>query len=404
MSATTIDTRRDAISLMESVLRDGGSLAAEHPLVFQDRFGGRVVARLADRLADAGAEAGPHAGVGADAVVAACAVLPRTLVTPAATFPVGLVGSVATAPRHRGRGYGKEVVARAVEEAAATGAVCAMLWADDAGWYRDQGWIPVGTECIFVLTRGSEPLLPEARHARPATSADHAAIHRLYCTQSVRAQRSFAETSALLEGPGVRTLVATGIRAATGGASTEASREASSGTDAASGVDDDGDVAAYAALGRGADLRNVVHEWAGPLDEVLALVRAHLEASPRDSDGIYVMVPPCAGDMISFLEHARTPGARGILCMAKLASVEAAARLLDELTPPEVQVEVVDAATPRVRAAGPAGSIVLTGNELLLTLFPPRSDRTVLEVVERELGASLPKLPLEPFLWGLDSI
>ncbi len=56
------------------------------------------------------------------------------------------------------------------------------------------------------------------------------------------------------------------------------------------------------------------------------------------------------------------------------------------------------------RPDGSRGSIVLTGHEILLTLFPPRSDRKVIEVVEHEIGVALPKLPLEPFLWGLDSI
>jgi len=369
MNLTVNDPTHDAIRLMEAVLRDGRPIAAEYPLVFQDAFEGRVIARLD------GATPEPR-------VVAACGILPRRLVTPVASIPVGLIGSVATAPQHRGRGYGKEVLARAEAELARGGAVCSMLWADDAGWYREQGWIPVGSECVFVLARGLELVLPEPEHARATTAADHAAIHRLYCTQPTRVDRTPAETSALLAGPGIKTLV--GER--------------------------DGALVAYASLGRGEDLENVVHEWAGPIEEVLALVRAHLEALPRDSEGLYVMVPPSDREMASFFEFTRTPGARGILCMAKLAALDATVRLLDQVTPREVDVAIVDAATQRVRLTGPAaadgrrGSIVLTGHELLLTLFPPRSDRKVIEVVEHEIGVALPNLPLEPFLWGLDSI
>jgi len=370
MNLTVNDVTYDAIRLMETVLRDGRAIAAEYPLVFQDGFGGRVIARL-DRTS------APE-----PRVVAACGILPRRLITPAAAFHVGLVGSVATEPQHRGRGYGKEVLGRAEAELASGGAVCAMLWADDAGWYRDQGWIPVGSECVFVLARGLALLLPEPDQARPATSADHDAMHRLYCTQPTRVDRTSAETSALLGGPGINALVA----------------------------ERDGALVAYTVLGRGEDLRNVVHEWAGPIEDVLPLLRAHLEASPRDSDGIYVMVPSSEREMASFFEFTRTPGARGILCMAKLTSVDAAARLLDEVTPPQVEVAIVDAASQRISLTGPAredgsrGSIVLTGHEILLTLFPPRSDRKVIEVVEHEIGVALPSLPLEPFLWGLDSI
>ena len=365
MNPTVTDPSNEAIRLMETVLRDGRPIAAEYPLVFRPGFPGRVLAKSVEARAGGERE-----------VVAACAVLPRRLVTPSATFAVGLVGSVATAPQHRGRGYGKEVVARAGAELAKAGAVCAMLWADDAGWYREQGWIPVGTEYVFVLNRGLELLMPDPEDVRAATPRDHAAIHALYTTQPSRVERTAAETSALLSGPGIQTLV----------------------------VDVGGEVVAYASLGRGADLRNVVHEWAGPIERVLSLVRAHLEAAPADSEGIYVMVPPGGRDMGAFFEFTRTPGAQGILCMAKLASLDAAAALLAEVTPDSVTVTVTDAAAQRVRLDGPTGSIVLTGCEVLLALFPPRSDRKVIEVMELELGVKLPTLPLEPFLWGLDSI
>lgn len=365
MNPTVTEPANEALRLMEAVLRDGRPLAAEYPLVFRPGFPGRVIAKSAGGAPGAGRE-----------VVAACAVLPRRIVTPAASFTVGLVGSVATAAQHRGRGYGKEVVARAESELAKAGAVCSMLWADDAGWYRDLGWIPVGTEYVYVLNRGLELLMPDPEHVRPATPRDHAAIHALYTTQPSRVERTASETSALLSGPGIRTLV----------------------------VDEGGKVVAYACLGRGADLANVVHEWAGPVERVLSLVRAHLEAAPPDSEGIYVMVPPGGRDMGAFFEFTRTPGAQGILCMAKLASLEAAAALLAEVTPDSVRVTIADAAAQRLRLDGPSGSIVLTGCEILLALFPPRSDRKVIEVMELELGVKLDRLPLELFLWGLDSI
>ena len=364
MNLTVNDPKTDALRLREAVLRDGRPIAAEYPLVFRAGFPGGVVVRRAGQ------------GGASDSVVAACARLPRRLITPAASFTVGLIGSVATAPEHRGRGYGKEVLARAAGELAAEGAVMSLLWADDAGWYRDQGWIPVGTENVYVLARGLELLMPEPEGLRRATAADHAAIHRLYTTQASRVDRTEAETSALLDGPGIRTFVA----------------------------QRDGEVVGYASLGRGEDLRNVVHEWAGPIEVALSLFRAQLEASPESPDGIYVMVPPGARELISFFEFTRTPGAQGILCMAQLGNVEAAARLFSEVVPSDVRVRVVDVAAQRIQLSGPQGSIILTGQEILLALCPPRGDRKVIEVIEQEVGAALTALPLQPFVWGLDSI
>ncbi len=82
MTPTTTTEKEAALSLMESVLRDGRAMAAEYPLVFEDDAPGRIEAVEAN-----------------GSIASACAWLTRTLLTPSAEVPVAIVGSLAGA-RH----------------------------------------------------------------------------------------------------------------------------------------------------------------------------------------------------------------------------------------------------------------------------------------------------------------
>lgn len=345
-----------AEALMSEVLRGGGPIAVEYPLVFESRFAGRIVALESD----------------ARSVLSACAILTRDLVVPGGRFRVGLIGSVVTDPDHRGRGYASEVLASGEDELAGAGCVCSLLWADDAGYYARRGYVPVGAEDVFVLAPDHASLFPPSQGVRPAAPPDAPALHALYRGHSARVDRSLEEARALFAAPGMTTLV----------------------------VEREGAPAAYACLGRGADLTNVVHEWAGSSADVLALVRAHRERHAGEAP-LVLMVPPSADAVRSRLELAGVPGARGVLAMAKLVSRTAAAELLAGFAGDAGRVEPRGAG---VAIAGPAGEVVLSAEETLLVLFPPRADRGVVEAVEGETGLSLVGLPLTPFVWGLDSI
>jgi GNAT superfamily N-acetyltransferase len=346
-----------AESLMRNVLRGGRPIAEEYPLVFGAGAPGRVVS-----IGDA------------DEVVSSCAILRRECVLPGGGFSAGLIGSVVTDPRHRGEGLAAEVLASAEAELAAQGCALALLWADDAAFYADKGYVPIGTELDYLVTPDLLPLLPDPDGVRAATADDHAAIHALYETHPERVERTAAETAQLLAGPGVEALVRTR----------------------------DGAVIAYTCVGRGEDLQSVVHEWAGIAEDVLACVRAHLEARLATvQPNLFIMVPPTCKGLVHYFDITRTPGALGVLGMAKLLDRGAARDLLARYLPDGVSATVRGA---EVVLAGPAGAVPMADDELLLALVAPKGDRQVLEVLERELGAQLGALPLTPFLWGFDSI
>ncbi len=190
MSLASREQLGRALALMERVMRDGAPIAPEYPLCFDERFSGRVLATE---------EAGR--------VVSACALLVRDFACGARSVRVGLIGSVCTAPEARGRGLASALLRRAEEELAAEGCVLAILWADDARFYEERGWSPIGAEVDFSFEPAHEARLPGSAGLRAAAPDDRGAIHRLYTLQRERVERSPAETAALLAAPGMETLV-----------------------------------------------------------------------------------------------------------------------------------------------------------------------------------------------------
>lgn len=358
MHVAVHESSQPAEALMRTVLRRGRPIAGEYPLVFDPAAPGRVVT----------VEDAPGT------VLSACAILVRELVTPAARFQAGLVGSVATDPVHRGRGYAGAALASSEEVFAREDCLFALLWADDPAYYQRRGYVPIGAELDAMILPETVHRLPAADGIRPACPGDAAAIHALYVAHPERVSREERETAALLGGPGMTSLV----------------------------LERDGGVVAYACRGRGEDLRGTIHEWGGGAEDVLALVRAQAEQEGRDhGQPLVLMVPPGRVELLVALERFSAPAALGILGMGKLVSMDAAARLLGELAAPSGRVETDGAS---VTVHGPNGSIELNEVETLLTLVSPRLDRSVVGVVEFQTGLDLAALPLSPFVWGLDSI
>jgi len=355
--AAAQDQTAAALGLMERVLRDGRPMASEYPLVFDGGAPGRV------EVIDEG-----------DAPASACAWLRRDLLTPGGALPVALVGSVATREDARGRGLGTDVVDRAIDRAAEAGAAIALLWADDPAWYQERGWVPFGSEFLHVVEDGWAFLLPDPVGVRTAAATDAQAIHALYAQHLARVDRTAAETRTMLGVPAMRTVVA----------------------------EQGGRVVGYACMGRGEDLMNVVHEWGGAPDAVLACISQLWRDA--GTERLYVMRSETDVDLAAYFDFVKAPGARGILAMARIANVERLRDVFDRATPGDVTVTVAQASEPALDFTSPRGELRLTGHELLLGLCPPRGDARVTEILSNELATDLPDLPLQPFCWGLDSI
>lgn len=361
MKLSVENTSPGALDLMGRVLRSQGSLASEYPLVFHEDLPGRLVT-----LSEEGA------------VRSACAIVERNLRIGSACLRVGLIGSVSTDPAWRSRGFASRVLKAAENELADHGATLALLWADDPGFYRSHGYAEIGAEIDYVISSELATHLPSADGVRPARSTDVDTMHRLYLEHAERIDRSEIESRALLSTPGVEVLV----------------RER------------DGDPVAYSCLGRGSDLQDVVHEWGGSVEDVLSLVRGHLEArqSKGNDNELFLMAPLTAAGAFAQLDRLGAPSVRGILGLGKLLDAHGAEALLAQALP-EVTCDVQERPSgAQFRLRGPSGTAELDTTELINVLFAARGERDAIDALAGSLGASFDALPMLPFVWGLDSI
>ncbi|MEQ1894261.1 MAG: GNAT family N-acetyltransferase [Planctomycetota bacterium] len=339
-------------------------LAREYPLVFDARFGGRTLELVRD-----------------GAVRSACAVLAREFHVAGRTLRAGLIGSVATDPAWRGQGLASELLAEAERALRAQGCLFALLWAEHPDFYLTRGYAPFAGEDDYLLVNELIPLLPEASGVRAFAPSDVPFLRRLHARHAAHVERSEAEFAALLAIPGMRVLVR--------------ERAAAPGHPPLP--------VAYACLGRGRDLPDTIHDWAGETEDVLALVRAHLEQrfAPGETGALFLMAPPQASELGYRLLALGAVVRRGILGLGKILDTTAAARLFDEFVGGEVATVRPEGVTLR----GPASGAELDLDTLQALLFGGAEVRDEVRTFLQRLGfdGALP-LPLEPFAFGLDSI
>ncbi len=353
-----------ALALMESIHAKGYPLVQEYPQVFSPDSRAKVV------VAEEGGE-----------VHSACAILQRELIFPDGMgkprlIQIGLIGSVSTAVESRHQGLAGSVLDAAERELKDAGCLFCMLWADDPGFYETRGYQPIGLEFDFVLERSLCQQLPAATHVRSALPGDFKRLHELYMAQDRRMVRQPVESSRLFSTPGMRLMV----------------------------HDQGNGPVAYACLGRGHDLEDVVHEWAGEHTGVLACLRALLEADSAREAGspLFMMASASDGAVTDWLQQHGAMCAPGVLGLAKILDIESAKQLIAD----DCEGELSFGATSRGNVVVRKGSksAELSPQMWLDLLLPPKGQCQGLERLERQLATRFESLPWAPFLWGLDSI
>jgi GNAT superfamily N-acetyltransferase len=364
--ATITQDSQPVEGLLDSVLRAGRSIAAEYPTLFGSAASGSARA---------------FATIEADgAVVSACALVRRDLVVRDVLLPVGLIGSVATLPEHRGRGFATAVLEAAEAELRRTGALLAILWADDAAYYAKRGYRPFGGEHDFVLPAAVAPDLPALPGVRARTPDDDEAIHELYAAHPERVERTLEETRVLLACPRMEVLV----------------------------CERWGRLLGYACVGRGEDLAHAVHEWGGDAQTLLALARTFFEHRLERGEvrELVLMAPRSAVDLSARLREHGIGAVPGILGMAKLLEPRACAELVARRLDRRGQLEIAEDAANGggFRFTNEYGEVACPSDELLDLLCTARGSTARADLVAHRLGLPPGRLPLEPFVWGLDSI
>jgi predicted N-acetyltransferase YhbS len=167
------------------------------------------------------------------------------------------IGLVATAEEQRGRGLAARVVEHCVDEARHAGCELAFLFGEHTALYARLGFARAGRERITRIASVPGALDPRIR---PGNPCDAARLLPLLERHALRAERSLEDFARVLAVPGTELHV----------------------------LDEAGTPLAYCVIGKGRDLRGVVHEWAGDPVSVAALLRG---VAARSNAPLWLLSP-----------------------------------------------------------------------------------------------------------------
>ncbi len=288
---------------------------------------------------------------------------------------VGMIGMVYTAPEQRRGGLASRCVEAAVERVGGGGAGLCLLWSDLDEFYRRLGFVKAGREWFFWLGRhelAGGPDRSSALAVGAPTASEWPAMETLYAAHVSHAVRPPGALHRLAGSPDCAVRVARR----------------------------DDRVVAYAARGRGDDFPDIVHEWAGPPDAVLACLADLIE----QRDWLGLLCPPSATAMTATLSAC---GFRRIPNDLAWIRVVDAARLWEQLcaNAPALRALAVSGSLHQIVCEAPSGEIELDGKTFLDWVLggaaPPALDALLPEDTRHALKAALP-VPL--YLWGFDSV
>lgn len=173
---------------------------------------------------------------------------PLIIKSPTIIFKVAAIGSVVTNSNHRGQGLSLKILDECLSEAKKQDCDIAMLWTNLYDFYRKVNFELGGYEESIIIeqeftaspTKTTMPL-----RFMKGTNISAESIHRLYNQHTVGTFRTVDEIRKYLMIPNTTLYTAWDIQ---------------------------GNLAAYAAEGKGADLTDYIHEWGGSVSKLLELM------------------------------------------------------------------------------------------------------------------------------------
>lgn len=210
--------------------------------------------------------------------------------TPFGIFKVAGIGSVVTDPNHRNKGLSTKVLEACVQAAKEENCDLAILWTEIFGFYQKMGFELAGRENSFILNKDITPNNLDLKCVEN-NQVDPIALRKLYDSHTVATIRSAEDIKKFLQIPNTKLYTA---------------------------WDQNNNLKAFAVEGRGADLTNYIHEWAGGTQELLALF-SHIQA--KYENGVVIISPEHSQNLNSQLKSHNLKHHQGNLGMIKITNL-----------------------------------------------------------------------------------
>lgn len=299
---------------------------------------------------------------------------PLIIKTPSAILKIGAIGSVVTDSQKRGQGLSSQILNACIDEAKKQDCDIAMLWTNLYDFYRKLNFELAGIEESICFDTEFTANTAGLRFVS-GTKVSPEAIHRLYSQHTVGSVRNLEDIRKFLSIPNTHLYTAWDVQ---------------------------GNLAAYAVEGKGADLTNYIHEWGGSVTRLLALF-SHIRKEKKNP--VTVIVGSQSQNLLSALKAV--PGAiynEGYLGMIKLVNEE---NLFGKINRAGKRLGIADLVLEKAADCYRigAGQDVLEftdEKDMVKILFGPLPE---LPNLKPETVQTIEKiLPLHLWIWGWDSI
>lgn len=300
---------------------------------------------------------------------------PLVIKAPHVILKLAAIGSVVTDPAHRKQGLSTRVLQECLTESTRQQADLAILWTDQYDFYRRMGFELAGTEISMMI---HTPPAFDGQNLRfsadPKVSPE--AIFRLYNQHTVGSSRTTEDIRKFMSIP--RTKVYTAWT-------------------------QEGQLAAYAIEGKGADLGGYIHEWGGAVSKLVPLLGW---IGSQRSEPLTLIAPMHSRNLIDQLTKLGVPNHEGYLGMIKILNVSALGAKIKRAFR-AIGVADFTFETRDNRIVFGIGDELFHLNEpadVVRLVFGP-VDYADLEMFSEQTRQQLARLlPLPLWLWGWDSV
>jgi len=205
----------------------------------------------------------------------------RTYYHSSFSLKIGLIGSVVTAPKFRGRGMARTLIKHACEIFRKENCEICLLWSGNNKFYEPLGFYRAGKEKDLIFN--TEVISDNDSQIREFEfDRDVGSIWRLYLKHSGHLDRSLEEQKRLCKIPRTRIFV----------------------------LEEDNKIISYIAINKGADFENYIHEWGGDIASVFKII-SHAQKkikkelvliSPQETDCDYMKSFECKNGVLGLIK------------------------------------------------------------------------------------------------------
>jgi hypothetical protein len=311
-------------------------------------------------------------------IVSHAALKPLLTKSPYGNFKIGAIGSVVTDPVNRMKGHSRKVLEKTVQDAEKQDCDMVILWSNLFDFYKKLDFHLSGFEYSAILNdplNVPAPKDPLTVKTGPNVCAD--TLLKLYNQHTVTQIRTKQEIQSYLKIPNAKIYTA---------------------------WDSHSKLKAYAVMGKGMDLQNYIHEWAGDKTSLLHLISKIKEEHANQQ--LVCLIPNHSHSLIKELVQREVPLVEGSLGLIKILKPEKLVNVFNNRVNvrfPDAHIKIVKSGKYYTLQAGEA-SFELASNEQLSSILFGKINQPQIFNAVKSLGVSPLDLPLEMWIWGWDSV